>query len=338
MRSPRRRVSLAATAGVAAALLAAGCSSSGSSSPSSSSGSGSKSASPSASALEQSHITVGALPVVDDAGLYLANKLGYFTQEGLTLTIAPVTQSTQAIPDMLHGSIAIISGANYVSFFEAQAKGTVQFKVLAEGVTCQPDTFGIAALPSSGITKPADLAGKTVAVNLLSNIQTLTLNAVLKADGVNPASVHYVVIPFPSMIAALKAHQVSAISAVQPFLTGAEATDGAKEVTSSCDGPVAHMPMSGYFATQSWAQQNPNTARAFQTALLKGQAYADANPGAVKSILPTYIKITPQAAGQVTLGTYPSTLDPAQLQQVLTLMKSGGLPTASLSASSLLFH
>jgi NitT/TauT family transport system substrate-binding protein len=334
MRSPRRRVPLAATAGVAAALLAAGCSSSGSSA----SGAGSASASPSASALEQSHITVGALPVIDDAGLYLANKLGYFKQEGLTVTIAPVTQSTQAIPDMLHGSIAIISGANYVSFFEAQAKGTVSFKVLAEGVTCQPDTFGVAALPSSGISKPADLAGKTIAVNLLNNIQTLTLNAVLKADGVNPSSVHYIVIPFPNMIAALKAHQVNAISAVQPFLTGAEATDGAKQVVSSCDGPVAHMPMSGYFATQTWAQQNPNTARAFQTALLKAQAYANANPGAVKSILPTYIKITPQAASKVTLGMYPSTLDPAQLQQVLTLMKSGGLPTASLSASSLLFH
>jgi NitT/TauT family transport system substrate-binding protein len=334
MRSPRRRVPLAATAGVAAALLAAGCSSSGSSA----SGSGSSSASPSASTLEQSHITVGALPVIDDAGLYLANKLGYFKQEGLTVTIAPVTQSTQAIPDMLHGSIAIISGANYVSFFEAQAKGTVSFKVLAEGVTCQPDTFGVAALPSSGISKPADLAGKTVAVNLLNNIQTLTLNAVLKADGVNPSSVHYIVIPFPNMIAALKAHQVNAISAVQPFLTGAEATDGAKQVVSSCDGPVAHMPMSGYFATQTWAQQNPNTARAFQTALLKAQAYANANPGAVKSILPTYIKITPQAASKVTLGMYPSTLEAAQLQQVITLMKSGNLPTTGLSASSLLFH
>ena len=73
MRSPRRRVSVAATAGLAALLLAAGCSSSGSSNASSS-------ASPSASALEQSHISVGALPVVDDAGLYLAPKLGYFSR------------------------------------------------------------------------------------------------------------------------------------------------------------------------------------------------------------------------------------------------------------------
>ena len=148
MRSPRRRVSLVAAAGLAALLLAAGCSSSGSSNASGS-------ASPSASALEQSHISVGALPVVDDAGLYLAQKLGYFKQEGLTVTIVPVTQSTEAIPDMLHGTIAIVGGANYVSFFEAQAKGTVQFKVIAEAVDCKANTFGVAVLPSSGITSPA---------------------------------------------------------------------------------------------------------------------------------------------------------------------------------------
>ena len=171
MRSPRLgRITVTATAGLAVGLLAVGCSSSGSSG-STSSGS-SASASPSSAKLEQTSITVGALPVVDSAGLYLANKLGYFKQEGLTVKIDPVTQSTQAIPDMLHGTIAIIGGANYVSFIEAQAKGTAQFKVLAEGVTCKPNTFAVAALPSSGITKPADLAGKTVAVNLTNNIQT----------------------------------------------------------------------------------------------------------------------------------------------------------------------
>ena len=334
MRSPRRRVSLAATAGVAATLLAAGCSSSGSSPTSGSSGSAS--ASPSSTALEEAHIVVGALPVIDEAPLYLAQKNGYFTQAGLNVTIDPVTQSTQALPDMLHGTVDVV-GANYTSFFEAQAKGEVQLKVISEATNCRANTFGIAALPSSGITKPADLAGKTIAVNLTNNIQTLTTNAILKADGVNPSKVTYVVIPFPDMISALTSHKVDAISVVQPFLAGALAS-GAKTVMSSCDGPVANIPISGWFATQAWTQKNPNTARAFQQALLKGQAYASANPAAVKSILPSYIKVTAQAASAVTLGTFPSTLDPAQLQRVLTLMSSGGLPTTSLSASTLFFH
>lgn len=334
MRSPRLgRITVTATAGLAVGLLAVGCSSSGSSG-STSSGS---SASPSSAKLEQSSITVGALPVVDSAGLYLANKLGYFKQEGLTVKIAPVTQSTQAIPDMLHGTIAIIGGANYVSFIEAQAKGTAQFKVVAEGVTCKPNTFGVAVLPSSGITKPADLAGKTVAVNLTNNIQTLTLNAVLKADGVDPSKVKYVVIPFPNMVTALKAKQVDAISAVEPFLGGALGADGAKQVVSSCDGPVANMPMSGYLATSAWTQKNPNTAKAFQTALLKAQAYADANPSAVKAILPTYTKVTAAQANALPLNNYPSTLDPAEMTKVITVMKSGGLATGSATASTLLY-
>lgn len=334
MRSPRLgRITVTATAGLALGLLAVGCSSSGSSG-STSSGS---SASPSSAKLEQSSITVGALPVVDSAGLYLANKLGYFKQEGLTVKIAPVTQSTQAIPDMLHGTIAIIGGANYVSFIEAQAKGTAQFKVVAEGVTCKPNTFGVAVLPSSGITKPADLAGKTVAVNLTNNIQTLTLNAVLKADGVDPSKVKYVVIPFPNMVTALKAKQVNAISAVEPFLGGALGADGAKQVVSSCDGPVANMPMSGYLATSAWTQKNPNTAKAFQTALLKAQAYADANPSAVKAILPTYTKVTAAQANALPLNNYPSTLDPAEMTKVITVMKSGGLATGSATASTLLY-
>jgi NitT/TauT family transport system substrate-binding protein len=334
MRSPRRRVSLGATAGVAAALLAVGCSSSGSSSASGA-GSSSPSSAPS-TALETTHIAVGALPVIDEAPLYLAQKNGYFRQAGLNVTIVPVTQSTQALPDMLHGNIAVV-GANYTSFFEAQARGEVQLKVLSEATNCKPDTFAIVALPSSGITKPADLAGKTVAVNLTNNIQTLTANAVLKASGVNSSKVTYVVVPFPNMISALTSHRVDAISVVQPFLAGALAS-GAKTVVSSCDGPVANLPISGWFSTQAWTQKNPNTARAFQRALMQGQAYANANPGAVKSILPSYIKITPQAASKVTLGTYPTTVDPAQLQEVLTLMKNGGLSTTGLSASALLFH
>lgn len=330
------RASLAAATCAAVALLAAACGSSSSGGSGSSGSSGSSS--PSSTALEQSHIVAGALPVVDDAPLYLAQKLGYFKQAGLTVSIKPVTQSTQALPDMLHGTVDIIGGANYVSYFEAQAKGEAQLKILAEGINCKADTFGIAALPSSGITKPADLAGKTIAVNLTDNIQTLTANAVLKANGVNTSAVKYVVVPFPEMITALKAHRVDAISAVEPFLAGAMAQDGAKTVVSSCDGPVANFPMSGYFATSAWAQKNPNTARAFQTAIFKAQSYANSNPSAVAGILPTYTKISAAAAAKLPAGTYPSTLDATSLGRVTSLMQSGGLLTGSLDVNSMLFH
>lgn len=340
MKYPRfSRLGLSVAGAVSVAVLAAACSSGSSgSSSSTAAGTGAASSAPgggsaSGGSAAGTSIVVGSLPVIDTAGLQVALKEGYFKQAGLNVTVKTVTQSTAAIPDLLHGSIDVIGGGNYVSFLEAQANGTFPVEFLAGAVNCSASSYGVVAMPSSGITKASDLAGKTVAVNLTQNIQTLTTDAVLKAEGVG--AVHYVQIPFPDMVSALKAGRVSAVSAVEPFLAGALAAGG-KLVTSTCTGPAASFPLSAYVTTRSWAQQHAAAAKAFQQALDKGNAYANAHPDVVRSVLPTYTTITAQAAASVPLGTYPTTLDTTLLQRVATLMKSGGLATPSDVASLVL--
>ena len=78
-------------------------------------------------------------------------------------------------------------------------------------------------------------------LNLTNNIQTLMTNVQLKAAGVSPSSVRYVAIPFPDMEAALKAGRVDAISAVEPFLAGAESA-GARQIVSDCAGATSGLP------------------------------------------------------------------------------------------------
>src|SRR5450631_2839223 len=93
MRFPRAgRVSLAAVGSIAVALAAAACSSGGSTTPATA-----------AAHLETTNVVVGALPVVDSAGLYLAQQQGYFKQEGLHVTISPIAASPDAIPEMKSG-------------------------------------------------------------------------------------------------------------------------------------------------------------------------------------------------------------------------------------------
>lgn len=301
-------------------------------------GSSGGSAQPSGSGLEKTHLTVAALPIVDDAPLFLAIKKGYFKQQGLTVTPKIITQSTLALPDLLHGSVDIVGGGNYVSYMEGQASGTFSLKILVAGTECKAGSFGVLAMPSSGITSPAKLAGKTIAVNLTNNIQTLTADSALKAAGVAPSSVKYVVIPFPDMAAALKAGRVSAISVVEPFLSGAEQALGAKLVLSQCSGSLASFPLSGYFATAAWTQQNPHTAAAFQRAMAKAQAYANANPAAVRAVLPTYTKVTAVAAQHLVLNSFPVTMSAAQLQRVADLMHTGGVLQSPFSVQPMLFH
>jgi NitT/TauT family transport system substrate-binding protein len=320
---------LAAATGLAVALLAAACSSPNAATV------------PPPAGLEKTHLTVGALPVVDSVGLYLAIKYGYFKQEGLTVTADPVVKSPDAIPEMEQGKVDIIAGANYVSFFQAQLNsgGKLKFKVLVDGISCGPDTFDVLALPGSGITSPAQLAGKTIGVNLLNNIQTLLTNTELRAANVDPSTVHYKLVPFPEMAAALKEHQVDAISAVEPFVTGAELGDGAQTILSDCTGPTAQFPISGYIATQAWTQKYPNTARAFQAALDRGQALADSNRAAVEQALTGYISgLTSQEAAIVNLGQFPTSLDPTHLQRVASLMATGGLVGQQFSVQPMLFH
>src|SRR5262249_43004136 len=71
--------------------------------------------------LETKTITVLAVPTADEAGLYVASDLKYFSQEGLTVKIAPTGGGEQAIQDLTSGKADLVAG-NYVSFVQAQIK------------------------------------------------------------------------------------------------------------------------------------------------------------------------------------------------------------------------
>ena len=101
-----------------------------------------------ASGPEKTHLTVAVLSATDDAPFWLALKNGYFRQEDLTVTPRVVAQSTLAIPEMVRGSIDVIGGANYVSFFGGQASGALHIRVIAPAGSCTADDFSVVALPS----------------------------------------------------------------------------------------------------------------------------------------------------------------------------------------------
>jgi NitT/TauT family transport system substrate-binding protein len=283
-------------------------------------------------------ITVGALPVIDDVGVYIAQNEGLFQKYGLNVKVVPVQQSTLAIPDMKKGTVDIIGGGNYVSFIQQSATSPNDpFKILAEAATCSSGSFSVLTLPKSGIQTPAELQGKTVAVNLTNNIQTLMINSVLTADDVNASKVKYVAIPFPKMAAALTSGKVDAISVVEPFATQAEQTTGATPIVDQCSGPDSSLPLSGYFSTGTWAKQNPQAFSRFQQAIDAAQEIADTDRAEVQQILPKYVPgLTAVQAATLTLEQFPTSVDADQLNRVSNLMSEAGLPGGSLKASSLI--
>src|SRR5215471_11333766 len=162
----------------------------------------------------ETHLTVAAVTATDEIPLWLAQQDGFFRQQGLNVTVQPVTTGSLAIPSLVSGRIDVLAGGNYVTLLDGQANGTFNIRVIAPAASCTADDFSVLALPHSGITKPSDLAGKTVSVPATSSVATILIGAQLRHHGVNPASVHYVAIPFVDASTALQAHRVAAISAI----------------------------------------------------------------------------------------------------------------------------
>lgn len=283
------------------------------------------------------HIVVGQLSIADTVAAEIAIKKGYFKQRGLDVTTLPIVQSTQAIPLMLHGTIDITAG-NYVTLIAAEVQGVAKLKLVAPGSACGDNSLNVLAMPSSKIDGASGLAGKSIAVNIDPDIQTLTINAVLKADGINPNSVKYTEIPFADMGAALKAGRVDAISETEPFISGDEKQYGAVSVLRECQGPTAGIPIGGFVSTAQWVSKNQKAALAFQSAVEEAQGVADRDRKLVEQLLPTYTSMTPSAAAAIALPEYPTTLDMKQIQRVATLMFSGGMLKKPVNVASMLFH
>ncbi|MFC7303309.1 ABC transporter substrate-binding protein [Streptomyces monticola] len=292
------------------ALVAAGCSGGGESP-----GGGSGKA---AGGLEKTTVTVASLPLVDAAPLHIAVARKFFEQEGLTVRVKPVQQSVQVLSALAKGQLDVIAGANYVTFLQAQEKGTLAVRILAEGATLAPGMMDVVVPRDSPVESAADLKGKSVAMNILNNIQSLTLDAVLAGDGAGPVT--YRQIPFPQMGVALEQKQVDAAHVVEPFLSDVKKKLGARVVVKGGDGPVEGLPISGYVTTRQFADANPRTARAFQRAIRKAQAVADEDRDAVTAVLPGYARITPAQARGIALPGYPEKSDPRRLRRLIDLM------------------
>jgi NitT/TauT family transport system substrate-binding protein len=271
---------------------------------------------------ELASITVGALPIVDSASLYIAMKKGYFADEGLQVRVQTLTSGAAAIPGLNSQQLQFALG-NYVSFFDAQATGAADIKLVADAYQARPGTFLIMVNPDSPITRPRDLNGKKIAVNTRNNVVELTARSVLRSNGVDLTTVSFVPIPFPDMAAALKSHTVDAAYMVEPYITQVEKDTGALPLMDVAAGATAEFPIAAWVTSAALAKQIPNTVRAFQRAIVKGQA-ATQDRSEVEHVIRDDLKVDSVTVSLMSLGTWPTTLEPSRIQRVADLMSTFG--------------
>lgn len=260
-------------------------------------------------------ITVDTLPIANALPMDLGIKKGFFEAEGIEITKRTLQSGNDVVLALANGN-GDIGYLGYVPMMIARTQG-IPFTAVAasevEGTSNEDNWQNILVKGSSSIRTPADLAGKTIAVNALKGVGEVMIKAALQKEGVNPSSVRLVPIGFPTMRAALNNGQVDAVWTPEPFLSMILG-DGGRTVMAP--GPVLgrFWPIGGYGALNPWVKQNPTLVAKFRRAINRSLTYAQANPSEIRDLLPA-------ASRNVRLPIWSPLVDRAKLSQLARYTK-----------------
>jgi NitT/TauT family transport system substrate-binding protein len=319
---------LAPIAAVSLIALAACGGGSGGTSASSSSGSGS---------TGTTALKVGVIPIVDVAPIYLGKAKGFFTEHNIDLTLETASGGAALVPGVVSGDYQF-AFSNTTSLILAGSQN-LPLRMVAEGVssTGDPSTDfgGVLVAGDSSIQSPKDLAGKTVAINNLKNINEVTVRSMIEKDGGDPSSVKFVELAFPDMQAAVAGHKVDAAQVVEPFLTAAT-SQGQKVIGDNYADAASDLSVAAYFTTQQYIAKNAQVVKDFQAAVKESLQYAQDHPDEVRQIVPTYTKITADVAAKIKLPAWPQELNVDSVKTTAELMNTYGITDSTVDVSKLL--
>jgi NitT/TauT family transport system substrate-binding protein len=289
---------------------------------------------------ELTRLELGYVPYADAAPTFLAIENGIFEEHGLEVNVTPAQAPTQIVATMAAGETDIGFVTTPV-LVNANAQGTKIKCVTAvagrQATDVDHDATGLVANPDSGIDSVADLAGKRVGVVQLASLNSLSIQALLQEEGVDPAAAELVQLPFPQMPDALQQGRVDAAIIVSPFLQGALA-NGAKLVTHPNvdlwgDGtPVC------FSATDTFIEENEDVLQRFSDAMAEAIEYSGDNEDEAKATLTKYMELTEeQAQNQIISSTFNPALNVETVEKTIDIMRSLGALQQDLKAEDLVW-
>lgn len=284
-------------------------------------------------------IKVGVIPVADFAPVYIAIEEGYFAEEGLNVE-AQVMQNAAAIaPSVLNGQLQF--GTSAVTPFLAAAQKGLPIRAVANASDVaeheEGDISGLLISEGSDVKRPADLEGKTVAVNALSSIVHVAAAHAIKGDGGDPSKVTFVAMPFPDMMVALSQGRIDAASVVEPFVTVGKSGGATKIANTYSQTFTPGGTVSLFFGADAYIRQNPELVKKFVTALERGSELAAKDPQKVSAVLTKYGQLKSDVSDKAGQPGYSTGVDSADLDTAAKVMQDLGFLPGPVDAAKLIW-
>ena len=245
----------------------------------------------------------------------VAKAKGYFAEHQLNVKVEVLNGGAANVPALQSGSIQIAQ-SNVLSEVQGAAQGlAVPCFAGAFGLTPTGSFLPLVASAKSGITKAAQLAGKTIAVNATGGVNQLLTDAWLAKQGVAYKSVHYIGMGFPDMPVAISSGRVDAAVTVEPFGTEMR-QQGATLLSGYLESNIPGSPtFSCWNATASWLAKNQKVAADFVAAIQQANNFINNEPGQFRTYLEKTTKIAPKVIQALSLPNFTTDMSNADVTE-----------------------
>ena len=238
-------------------------------------------------------IAVGGKAAFYYLPLTIAERLGYFKDEGLEVEISDFDGGSKALQAVVGGSADVVSGA-WENTIDQQPKGLQLQGFVLQGrypMIC----VALAKAKAASYKSPKDLKGLKIGVSAPGSSTNRMVLHLLAKDGLKGDDVSIIGVGTSAgVIAAITNGQVDAVSNLDPAIAMLEnmgavvliadtrTAKGTEAVFGSSD-----MPAGALYAPISFIQKNPNTVQALANAMVRALLWLQkATPEQVAATVP----------------------------------------------------
>ena len=233
--------------------------------------------------LEKITFVLDWTPNTNHTGLYVAQEKGFFEEAGLEVEIVQPPED---------GAVVLVASGKAqlgVSFQDSLAPAFIEgdaIPVTAVASVIQHNTSGIISRAGEGMDTPKGMEGHSYAT-WNGAIELATIEKVVEADGGDYSKVELIPSTVTDEVSALKTNSVDSIWIFYAWAGVKTELEGlATDYFAFADiDPVFDYYTPVIVAGNKFLEENPETAKAFLSALSKGYEFAIENPEEAADIL-----------------------------------------------------
>ncbi|REK67912.1 MAG: nitrate ABC transporter substrate-binding protein [Cohnella sp.] len=225
----------------------------------------------------------------------IADKLGYFKDEGLDVTNQLIESGPDIGPMVAGGSAPISIQTNFMDII--LTSNNVGVKIVAP-LAQIAGTQAVVGAKDLNLTSAKDLEGKTIGVPSGADV-VIAINNMAKELGVDASKIKYVNLAPSDAVTALEKGDIDAMAAWEPFITkaiqggGKFLFSGTKSELPDKKGDVNWMSVHTTLqVTDDFLEKNPNTIKAVLRALKRATDYINENREEAIKILAPELHLT----------------------------------------------